>query len=141
MKKVLVLFTAIITMALISVSCALDDPDPNFNAAFLPVVSIDVPESMHPGTTYSFKLYYNRPTDCYYYDGLYNKQDGNDFVIAVSSIVLDQNCQPLQHTEPEVAVFDFQCPQSSFQEYTFHFYSGESATGEDEYMDVTVPVE
>lgn len=134
------LFTAIAAML---VSCSLDeDPVVNFNVDFLPVVGIDVPESMHPGTTYSFRLYYNRPTDCYYYNGFSTEQNGNDFRVAVSSIVLaDNNCQPLAHTEPEVATFEFECPQASFQEYTFHFYAGQDTTGEDHYMDITVPVE
>ena len=136
------MFTALLALAGLTVSCSLDnEPIVNYDPAFLPVVSIDVPQSMHPGVTYSFKLYYNRPSDCYYYNGLSTEQNGNDFRIAVSSIMLNENCEPLVHTEPEVAVFDFLCPQSSFQEYKFHFYSGVSATGEDEYMDVTVPVE
>lgn len=142
MKKVLAFFMALTVLAGLTVSCALDEPDPNFNAAFLPVVSVDVPQSMQPGHRYSFKLYYNRPSECYYYNGFSTQQNGNDFKVAVSSIVLENNnCEPLLHTEAEVAVFDFECPQSSFQEFTFHFYSGQSATGEDQYVDVTVPVE
>jgi len=141
MKKVIVLLLAVLGFAGALSSCSLEDPNVNFNAGFLPVVDVDVPEYMQAGATYPFKLYYKRPTNCYYYNGFYSEQNGNDFQVAVSCIVLYEDCQPIQDIEPEVATFEFQCPQSSFQEFTFHFYTGQNASGEDQYMDVTVPVE
>lgn len=137
------MFSVLMVFAGLMVSC---NPDPapvvNFDAEFLPVVDVDVPESMHTDTTYAIKLYYRRPTDCYYYNGFSTEQDGNEFKIAIQSIVLaDNNCQPLQYLDPEVATFEFECPHSSFDHYTFYFYTGENTDGTKNYMEVTVPVQ
>lgn len=142
MKKALVVLTALVAFAGLSVSCSIDnDPKINYDPGFLAAVNIDAPEYMVPGNTYSFKLYYFRPTDCYYYNGFYSEQNGNDFTVAVSSIVLNDNCQTLTYAEPEVATFEFECPQSSFQEYVFHFYIGQSQENQAQYSTVTVPVQ
>lgn len=146
MKKVLGLIFALFLVAVTVASCSMDEePNVNFQMEFLAIQSVEAPEVMVPGNTYTFKLYYNRPTDCYYYNGLVTEQNGNLFTVGVQAILLTEgNCQEIEHAEAEVASFDFQCPLSSFTEYKFRFYTGGTTGGNataDGYTERTIPVE
>lgn len=124
-------------------SCSIDDDERvQFHMEFIPVVGVDVPEYFVRGETYPITVSYNRPTDCYYFDGFYYEPDGNVRVVAVQSIVIeDSNCEPLDTLVAEEASFDFICsPLYSNQSYLFKFYRSVDEEGNQLFLEVEVPV-
>ncbi len=138
MKKILALLGALF----IIISCSLDEDRLKFEMEFLPAVAVEVPEFMQPGHTYEFKIKYNRPTDCYYFDGFYYEPDGNAHIVAVQALVIqDAECKTLEALVPEEGIFQVTCsPNYSLSSYHFKFYQGEDATGEQQFLDVEIPV-
>lgn len=117
----------------------------NFHVEFIPVISVEMPEFVSPGSTYPIKLYYTRPNDCYVLDGFYyeiDKTDDNARIVAIQSYVFDEsNCTPITVQQPEVVTLNFECPVNySTQSYTFKFYKGMDAAGNQEFLELQVPV-
>ena len=141
MKKILLLLGV---LCIIITSCSIDNGDKlKFHVEFLPVVSVEIPETMQPGGTYEFKVTYSRPTDCYYFDGFYYEPEGNANIVAVQTLVIeDADCQPLTTLAPEVATFQVSCsPDYTASTYFFKFYQGEDADGNQQFMEVYIPVQ
>lgn len=138
MKKILVL----LGMICLLVSCSMEEDRVKFDIAFLPAVSVEVPEYMQPGQTYDFRIKYSRPTDCYYFDGFYYESDGDAHVVAVQALVIrDANCESLESLAPEEGTFQVTCsPLYNGDSYHFKFYTGENAQGVQEFMNVEIPV-
>ena len=136
MKKLFLFFAALFMLA----SCSREDDVPQFNVEFLPVDSVDVPESFAMGNTYQIKVHYKRPTDCYFFNGFYYEEDGDALLVAVQTLVIqDAVCEPL--TEPESAIFEFECsPNYTSSTYLFKFYKGDNEAGDPTYIEVEVPV-
>ncbi len=125
------------------VSCSMDDDNKQFDLEFLPVISVDAPETVTPGQTAYFKLYYKRPNDCYFVNGFDYTAEGNVRKVAVQSIIVeDSNCQSLANAEAEHIDMPFVCPPTyDTESYVFRFYQGTDATSNEEsYLEVTVPV-
>ncbi len=139
MKKILLLLGVI---CLIS-SCSMEEDRVKFDIAFLPAVAVEVPEYMQPGQTYDFKIKYNRPTDCYYFDGFYYEPDGNAHIVAVQALVIrDADCKAIDTLVPEEGTFQVTCsPLYTESSYHFKFYKGENANGDQEFMEVEIPVQ
>lgn len=139
MKKLLLLIAVLITIC----SCSIDDgPRQQFHLEFLPVESVDVPDHFVRGQNYDIKVYYRRPNDCYYYDDFYYEANGNTRTVAVQSIVIeDANCEPITDAAPEEASFNFLCANIyTNTSYLFKFYKGTDAEGNQEFLEVEVPV-
>ncbi|TRW22128.1 hypothetical protein FMM05_18240 [Flavobacterium zepuense] len=142
MRKLLLLLATLCIIA----SCSVDgnDPQSNFHVEFIPTISVEMPEHVTPGYTYAIKLYYQRPTDCYVFDGFYYDIDAtnNARVVAIQSKVFEQNdCVAIEGSLPEVATLNFECPtQYTGTAYTFKFYKGLDANGNQEFLEVEVPI-
>jgi hypothetical protein len=144
MKKLFLLLIALIFIT----SCSLDDDNNKlkFHFEFVPVVSVDVPQTMTPGQTYTIKVWYNKPNDCHYFDGFYYEPAGNVRTVAVQTLVIeDANCAPLTDAAPEEASFEFLCTAPSIgmggeSSYTFKFYQGDDTAGTQQYLERVVPV-
>ncbi|MES2487713.1 MAG: hypothetical protein V4581_17425 [Bacteroidota bacterium] len=139
MKKILILLTALITMA----SCSMDNDTQEFELEFLPVLSVEAPQSVTPGQTANFKVFYKRPTDCYFVNGFDYTADGAIRNVALQAIVIqDADCLSLENTAAESINLPFQCPPVySYSAYLFRFYQGKNAdTGENQYLEIEVPV-
>jgi len=140
MKKLLLLLAVVVVL----VSCSLEEDKLKFHVEFLPVVPVELPEVMHRGQTYTIKVNYSRPNDCYYFDGFYHEMDGLKHVFAVQALVIqDASCEPLDTLTVEEASFDFTCPQNYGESnYFFKFYRGESVVGNSqEFVEYEIPVE
>jgi hypothetical protein len=141
MKKLALLFFALFLIA----SCSMEEEDNvKFHIEFVPVVSVDLPEHFVRGETYEMKVKYHRPDDCHYFNGFYydSQPSSNQRVVAVQTIVIeDANCLPVDEQDLEEVSFDFLCSQSyNNTSYVFKFYTGDDANGNQQYLEVEVPV-
>ncbi|MEL1245977.1 hypothetical protein AAEO56_17015 [Flavobacterium sp. DGU11] len=139
MKKLLVLLAVIG----IAVACT-DEPDTlKFHVAFVPVISVEMPEEMIFGQTYEIKVKYKRPNDCHYFDGFYHDPNNTSAeIIAVQTLVIeDAQCAPLDGLEPDESSFDFTCSSTyAGTSYLFKFYKGDDAQGNQQFLEIEVPV-
>ncbi|WP_162927082.1 hypothetical protein [Flavobacterium psychrotrophum] len=142
MKRFLMLFAGSLTMALMLASCSLDnDPKVNFDIDFVAADSVSIPAYFKRGQSYPFTIYYKRPDDCHFDNGFYATRSGNTITIAIQNIVLaNTQCNPVQSTASDVATFNFQCPFEAVDHYTFKFYKSQDTYGQDQFIEVTVPV-
>ena len=134
------LFVALAAFVTVA-SCSIDDgPDVNFHIDFIAADSVSVPQYMRRGQTYPITMYYKRPDDCHYDDGFYSTREEYTYTVAIQNIVLENNeCNPVQSTTANSTSFNFQCPLESTDSYTFRFYKGEDATGQQQFIEVKVP--
>ena len=137
MKKIVLLLLSVFALN----ACSISDDSPKAHLEVLPVEGYTVPESFVSGQTYAIKATYLRPTDCYYLEGLYFEKDGNTRTIGFQCSVLENNdCQPITYEIPYEVEFNFKVENLSGTSYTFKFYKGEDATGNNIFEDVVIPV-
>lgn len=141
MKRFLMLFAGLSSLLVTMASCSVDaDPKVNFHIDFVAADSVAVPSYFRRGQTYPITMYYKRPDDCHFDNGFYSARSGDIFTVAVQNIVLNNTtCNPVQSTVSDIASFNFQCPLEQTQSYTFKFYKGENADGQQQFIEVTVP--
>ena len=139
MKKLLLIFALVI----IGSSCSMEGPDTvRFHMEFVPVESVEMPLHFTMGGSHEIRIKYRRPNACHYFDGFYYEVDGDIIIVAPQTIVLeDAKCIPLETTEPDEAVLNFICSTAySYAQYTFKFYKGEDAQGNQLFEEMKVPV-
>lgn len=140
MKRLYVLLCAI-TVAVISVSCSLDDDQTNFKYATLETVSANLPDTFELGRVYNIDVKLLRPDECTFSETFDVKRDFTDSTnirtVAAIGIVID---------EPECAKANDEI-QDAFQfevlytkPYVFRFYSGTDESGEAKFLEIEVPV-
>ena len=127
-----------VSVFLVISSCSLDD-GPNFYFVPLQIVGAELPDSFDLGETYQIRVQYNQPDACTAFAGF----DVIDQDTTVRNVVVlgtrrtDQDvCAEM--VEEKSATFNFIVRYS--QPYTFRFWQGESANGEQTYLEVEVPV-
>jgi hypothetical protein len=142
MKKSLIAFVLFVAGLLVLVSCSADSaPNVNFHLRYLPAESVEVPLSLVRGQRYSISVYYRRPDNCHYFNGVFRRDSGATSTIAVEAMVLDNvNCEPVQSVTPDVATFDFDVPLTLYGTYQFKFYNGVDNAGQDTFIIKDVPV-
>ncbi|MEZ7505406.1 hypothetical protein [Flavobacterium sp. Arc2] len=135
MKKIILLFVLATTFF----SCSIDnDYEDNYQYEILPIESYLLPESFKLGETYTIKLKYRKPTECYLYQGIYYSKDSNIRTIAIQAAVKnDQVCTDVVPAESEVS-FDFYPTNSG--SYIFKFYKGKDLEGKDLFENVEIQV-
>ncbi|OYU80946.1 MAG: hypothetical protein CFE23_06865 [Flavobacterium sp. BFFFF1] len=135
MKRLALLLLAIFALN----SCSPSDDGPEFHYEVLPVESYTLPASFDMNQNYEIKVKYKKPSNCHYYQGIYYEKDGQTRTIGVQTSVLEaDNCAPLDEEPVEVS-FQFLCTPGN-DHYTFKFYKGEDAEGNNVFEEVTVPV-
>lgn len=142
MRKSLIAFLLFVVGLLALVSCSADSaPNVNFHLSYLPAESVEVPQIMERGHRYSITIYYRRPDNCNYFNGLYRRDAANESTLAVEAMVLENvSCEPVQNTAPDAATLDFDVPSNVYNSYRFKFYNGVDSAGQDTFIikDVTV---
>jgi len=138
MKKVLsilMLFVASVSFT----ACSLDDDGTNFKYVNLEVVSVEVPDSFDLGQVYDIKVTYLNPNDCTYFEGfdIHKHEVTEREVYPIGAELVDQDDCEESATEVEVTL-KFEVIYE--EDYLFKFWTGKNADGEDEYLEVTVPV-
>lgn len=133
-RYILILFVAVISFS----SCSLESEEQiSFSLVFLPIETAEVPTEFELGETYSITIRYFLPSACYQFSDIYYDYDENSRIIAVNSILNnDEICtQALIEQEHTFSVI---CSQQ--ENYVFKFWQGENSQGEDQYLIVEVPV-
>lgn len=119
-------------------SCSIGD-EPNFFFLPLQIVSVELPESFVLNETFQIEVTYNQPDGCTSFAGF----DVNDEALTVRNVVVlgstrtDQEACTQQVVE-QTSSFDFVVNYE--QPYTFRFWQGENENGEQQYLEVIVPV-
>lgn len=135
MKKIALLLLTVLALY----SCSINDDGPNYYLETLAVDSYTVPESLVLNQPAEIKLKYKKPSDCHFYQGIYYEKDGNTRTIAIqTSVLASDNCVP--YTEDKIVECSFNFVATGTGPYTFKFYKGEDANGQNIFEEVTIPV-
>ena len=138
MKQFLLLLTVLFMLT----SCSMEEGDrPNFDIVFIGTDSIAAPAYVTPGTTYPIKMYYKKPNACYDVNGLYSNAVGDVLTLGIQGIYIeDANCKSID-TAVEEQIYSFACPATRTDSYTFKFYQGNDAQGNQQFLEVKIPVQ
>lgn len=119
-------------------SCKLEDDGVNFRFVALQIVSADLPESFTLNETYEIKVRYLRPSACVYFEGfdITSEDTTTRNVVAIGTDFYEQTCT--QAVEELEATFNFICLYE--QTYLFKFWTGEDENGNQQYLEIEVPV-
>jgi len=138
MKRILYVL-ALVSALFTFNACSLDDAG-NVKYVPLTVVSADVPESFELGQVYEITVTYLNPNNCTSFEGFdihrHELTTREVYPIGVEVIDSDTACQETT-TELERS-FNFEVIYN--EDYLFQFWTGTDANGNDEYIEVSVPV-
>ncbi|MCK0155911.1 hypothetical protein MWU65_01890 [Cellulophaga sp. F20128] len=133
--SILLLFAAGLSFT----ACSLNDDGTNFKYVNLKVVSAEVPQSFELGQRYDIKVTYLSPNSCTYFEGfdIHKHEITEREIYPIGAELVDRdNCEE-SAAEVEVTL-KFEVIYED--DYLFKFWTGQNADGEDEYLEVAVPV-
>ncbi|WP_298505428.1 hypothetical protein [uncultured Maribacter sp.] len=138
MKRLVSVISTVFLGFLLS-NCSAEDDSPNFQFVPLQIVSAELPESFNLDETYQIQVSFIKPNGCTLYEGFdVTKEDQTvRNVVVVGSERIDTDDCTEQAVEQK-ATFNFVVLYN--ETYTFKFWLGETASGEDEYLEINVPV-
>ena len=119
-------------------SCKLEDDRLNFRFIPLQIISAELPDSFELNETYQIYVTYIRPSTCVVYDGFDITDAGitTRNVVAIGSEFYDEPCT--QVIEEVETFFNFIVLYD--EPYLFRFWAGQDENGNDEYLEIEVPV-
>lgn len=141
MKKLLLIF--ILAFALNS--CTSEGNSPRVSYELIAIKRCIMPDSFVLGETYDLQMFYEKPTSCHYYKGIYFEKEGNTRIVAIQSGLVESNdCITYDYNNPitpgeSSAHYSFKVTEH--QAYIFKFWTGRNEQGENTYYEVKVPVE
>lgn len=136
--KYLLIMVAVLGVSLTSCSDDDDDLNHDFHYEYVSVTDAEVPAEFIQGNMYYLNVTIELPNSCYYYYNQYDYiYDGSSRLIYPIAHVDDGvECnQLIRETTFSIAVHVLQS-----QPYTFKFYQGEDAEGNDTFLTIEVPV-
>ena len=138
MKRSFLLLCAFMASLTFS-SCDIGDDGPNFHFVPLRIESVEMPESFDLEETYVISFKYIVPDGCTNYEGIdvVDEEVTTRKVVAIGAQRTDQ-AACAEVIQEEVASFNFVVLQN--QPYLFRFYQGEDVNGEQQFLEVEVPV-
>ncbi|MEM8999129.1 MAG: hypothetical protein AAGB24_02610 [Bacteroidota bacterium] len=140
MKRVLSVFV-VFGILLMMHSCDVGFEDDGVNFYFDPfrVTSAELPESLNLNESYEFDVTYLRNSDCAFFQGfdVVNLDDTTLNITVIGTVITDQECNSID--EMPNATFEF-TPTLNSRSYLFRFWSGESENGEQQYLEIEVPI-
>lgn len=138
MKKFLI-FSLV---ALLFVSCSIDDDSNNYTLEILPVESVDIPDEFTLGQTYPITVRYFRPTTCHAFREFYYVKDNNIRTVAPITYVFEHEMENNSCTDlvDDLVEATFNFIVTGNGSYIFKFWQGEDTNGEDQYLTIEVPV-
>ncbi len=119
-------------------SCSLNDDGVNFHYEPLQIVAAELPESFELHEVYDIKVTFLRPDDCTLFDGfnVFRTETTTRQVFVIGAILDRETCADVNQEVEES--FRFEVRYSGT--YTFQFWTGEDESGEDQYLEIEVPV-
>lgn len=127
-----------VVFAFVLTSCSLSDDQPNFYFVPLQVVSAELPVSFSLYETYEINVTYVLPNGCVSFEGFEVSPiaETTRNVVPIGSQFDDLEC--IDGMEEVESSFNFICLYSDT--YLFRFWTGEDENGEQEYLEIEVPV-
>lgn len=125
-------------VAYLALSCSKDDGE-SLNQELVPIVSVNIPDSLKTGQTYEFEVLYNRTTNCHYFSGFDVSKNENTIVVGVVNNYrsVSNNCGTNENLQ-ETAKLNFVVEREDF--YIFKFWQGKTSVGEDKFLIKEVPI-
>lgn len=135
MKKIILL----LVVATSFLGCSInDDNNVRYEYKVLPIASYTLPANFKLGETYEIKLKYQKPSECYIYQGIYYSKELSKRTIAIQAAVQsNQVCAAVIPAESEVS---FNFLPTNTGSYIFKFYKGQDTAGKDVFEEVEIPV-
>ncbi len=128
----------VVCAALVLNSCGFDDEPSMAREYLLPTQSVEGPESIVLGETATFEVTYERPNDCYIFNGFYYDIHSNVRIVAVKSIVFDEEPCAGQAESTFVAPLEFE-PQA-VGHYTLKFWTENDDQNQPVYLEKEIDV-
>jgi hypothetical protein len=134
MKKIAFLLLLVLT----SISCTKEPDGPRVHLELMPISNVSIPDTIYAFENNNINIQYNRPSTCYGFDGFYYEKLDLTRTIAVQNYVIeDQPCTTLTNeTREETLVFH----PTQIGDYTFKFWQGKDANGNDIFLQLVRPV-
>lgn len=138
MRKILCYITTV-TLSLLLGSCSLDNDDANFEFSYLKILDVEIPETFDFNAIYKIKVTYLRPDECDYFHAfdVIKVDETTREVVIIGSTLTDQVECPTVNQEIETS-FDFQVLYTGT--YLFKFWTGEDTNGNQQFLEIEVPV-
>jgi len=135
MKKIVITFLLFVSLLF---SCSVSDDTPRSYFEFLPIESVQMPDTFTRYQTHNIDLFYNLPSTCHVLNDIYYAINENQRTVAIVSEVYtaSDNCQEIS-TEAETS---FAFRPTELGTYIFKFWQGEDELGEDHYNVVEIEV-
>lgn len=136
MKRVF--FLLLVASFTLMTSCDIND-DVNYHFEALQVKSVEMPEAFDYGQIYKIKVTYFRPNNCTFFEGFdVVKEDVTTRKVVTIGTVIEDEDECTGSGEDLIATFNFEVLYD--QPYLFRYWTGENASGEPTYLEITVPV-
>jgi|SRR5699024_5091250 len=117
-------------------SCSIDDANDGYSFTYKlnPVVDVELPDTLQYNEVYDFKIYFEKPSDCYSFSGFDYEKDGNERRISVVSSVLtnENHCTTFEEPETEMRQLNFKVERHDY--YIFKFWQGKDSLGDPQYL-------
>ena len=124
-------------------ACSLNDDDgANFSIAYVPIDSVQLPDTLVLGSNYDFKIYYTKPSACYEFRRVqYDMprditQDSTRFAAVINTVFDDVACADVMIPDSTTIKFETRYEY----DYIFNFYQGQDADDQPIYLRDTIPV-
>lgn len=129
----------LLMLGLSSNSCDLNDDGPNFHFVPIQITEVEIPASFELNEVYEIDVSYLLPDGCTYFEGFdFTKPElTTRTVVVVGAKRTDQVACP-EIAQEGVATINFEVIYN--QPYLFKFWQGEDADGEQQYLEIEVPV-
>ncbi len=130
MKKIV----ALIGIFILMISCSVEDDSTNIHYELVPVQNVIIGDELYFGEENIITIQYNRPSTCHGFNGFLYEKNENTRTIAVQNYVVEANdCQAVTN---EVKEEDLVFQPASTGTYTFKFWQGKDANGDDVFLEL-----
>lgn len=130
MRKILTL----IGIILLTISCSTDTNEPTIHYELVPIQNIVIGDDLYLGEDNIITVQYARPTTCHGFNGFLYEKDEFTRTVAVQNYVVEtEGCQTLTN-EVKEETFNFQ--PTTTGTYTFKFWQGKDANGNNIFLEI-----
>lgn len=130
MKKI----AALIGIFLLVISCSTDNDEPNVNYELVPIQNVIIGDELYFGDENIITIQYLRPSTCHGFNGFVYEKDAFTRTIGVQNYVVENaDCQAVTG---EVIEKDFVFQPSETGTYTFKFWQGKDANGDNIFLEL-----